>query len=219
MVPKKGFDVLLEAVALMRARGDDVVLELAGSGRCEDRLRERAAAPDLAPAVRFHGSVPNSTAPPGCSAGRRCSPLPCVVAEDGDRDGLPTVLLEAMALGTPCVSTPVTGIPEVVHDGATGLMVPERDAEALAGAITRLLHDAGLRSRLAVAARALVTRQFDVTDQARRLRTLLPTAPVVTARARRVRDDPRAAAPMTPAAAAPAAAGTDRTASRSRTVA
>lgn len=219
MVPKKGFDVLLEAVALMRARGDDVALELAGSGRSEDSLRERAAAPDLAPAVRFHGSVPQHELA-GLLRRAAVFAAPCVVAEDGDRDGLPTVLLEAMALGTPCVSTPVTGIPEVVRDGATGLLVPERDAEALAGALTRLLDDGGLRSRLAVAGRALVTRQFDVTDQARRLRDLLPTSPVVAATHPGYgTTSARSAAQQTPAAAAPAAAGTGRAASRGRTVA
>jgi colanic acid/amylovoran biosynthesis glycosyltransferase len=83
------------------------------------------------------------------------------VGSDGNRDGLPTVLLEALALGTPAVSTPVTGIPELIRDGDTGLLVGQHDPPALARALTRLLDDAGLRERLSVAGRALVEREFD----------------------------------------------------------
>jgi glycosyltransferase involved in cell wall biosynthesis len=82
------------------------------------------------------------------------------------------VLLEAMALGTPCVATPVTGIPEVVHDGITGLLVPEHDPDALAIAIGRLLDDGELRCRLARNARALIEREFDIDRNTARLRAL-----------------------------------------------
>ena len=104
---------------------------------------------------------------------------PCVVGEDGNRDGLPTVLLEAMALGTPCVSTDVTGIPEVIHDGDTGLCVAQHDAEALADALKRLLDDAELRTRLASAARRLIEENFDIHQNAARQRTLI-TASVIS---------------------------------------
>jgi glycosyltransferase involved in cell wall biosynthesis len=87
------------------------------------------------------------------------------VGVDGNRDGLPTVLLEAMALGTPCVSTPVTGIPEVVRDQETGLLVPEDDPSALAAALGSLIADADLRARLAAAARALIVDEFDARRQ------------------------------------------------------
>jgi glycosyltransferase involved in cell wall biosynthesis len=87
---------------------------------------------------------------------------PCVLGSDGNRDGLPTVLLESMALGTPVVSTPVTGIPEAVRHDATGLIVPEADAVALATALARVLDDTLLAHRLADAARALVETEFDV---------------------------------------------------------
>lgn len=95
---------------------------------------------------------------------------PCVVGADGDRDGLPTVLLEAMALGTPCVGTDVTGIPEVLHDGETGLMVPQHDAGILADALERLLGDARLRENLAANARRLMEGEFDIHRNAARIR-------------------------------------------------
>jgi glycosyltransferase involved in cell wall biosynthesis len=82
-----------------------------------------------------------------------------------------------MALGTPCVSTPVTGIPEAVRHGRTGLLVPERDPDALANAIAVLLDDAALRVRLARAARAHVEERFDRAAQAAQLAALRLPAP------------------------------------------
>ena len=67
--------------------------------------------------------------------------LPCRVAEDGDRDGLPNVFMEAMSQGLACVSTPVSGVPEIIKDGETGLLVAPDDAGALAGALEQLISD------------------------------------------------------------------------------
>jgi glycosyltransferase involved in cell wall biosynthesis len=95
---------------------------------------------------------------------------PCVLAGDDDRDGLPTILLEAMALGTPCISTPVTGIPEVLKHEETGLMVSEGNALDLADACQRLLEDRRLGSELVSRARSLIEQRFDIdknTDQLR----------------------------------------------------
>jgi colanic acid/amylovoran biosynthesis glycosyltransferase len=97
---------------------------------------------------------------------------PCVVSADGDRDGLPTVLLEAMALGTPCVSTDVTGIPEVLRHLDTGLQVAQRSPAALAESLDTLLADPALRVRLARGARRLIEEQFDVDRNGERLRRL-----------------------------------------------
>jgi colanic acid/amylovoran biosynthesis glycosyltransferase len=97
---------------------------------------------------------------------------PCIVGRDGNRDGLPTVLLEAMALGTPCISTDVTGIPEIIRDGETGLIVPQGDAPALAASLERLLADAALRVGLATAARRLIETEFDTTRNTEALRQL-----------------------------------------------
>jgi glycosyltransferase involved in cell wall biosynthesis len=80
------------------------------------------------------------------------------------------VLLEAMALGTPCVATSVTGIPEAIRNEETGLLVPERRSEGLATTLKRLLFDADLRVRFALAARSLVERRFDIQQNAAELR-------------------------------------------------
>ena len=88
--------------------------------------------------------------------------MPCIIGDDGDRDGLPNVIQEALALGTPVISTDVTGIPEVVRDGETGLQVPQRDPISLAIALDRLLGDPDLRVQLARGGRNLIEEEFDI---------------------------------------------------------
>jgi glycosyltransferase involved in cell wall biosynthesis len=100
------------------------------------------------------------------------------VASDGDRDGLPTSLLESMALGTPCVATNVTGIPEVLKDGETGLLVRQNDPEALARALEKLLSDGELAKRVAHRARKLIEAEFDIRHNAARLREIFDSARV-----------------------------------------
>lgn len=171
LVEKKGLPDLLDAVALLRERGQDVPLDVVGAGGGEDALRAQVRVLDLHDLVTFHGPLPGDRVRDVLGAASVFA-APCVHASDGDRDGLPTVLLEAMAAGTPCVSTPVTGIPEAVQHGNTGLLVPERDPDALADAVERLLGDADLRVRLAVAARRHVQRRFDRSAQAASLHRL-----------------------------------------------
>jgi glycosyltransferase involved in cell wall biosynthesis len=98
--------------------------------------------------------------------------LPCVVVATGDRDGLPTSLLEAMALGAPVVSTAVGGIGELVLHEETGLTVPERDPAALADALERLLADPELAAALADRARAHVEQRFSLERSVSGLRAL-----------------------------------------------
>lgn len=107
---------------------------------------------------------------------------PCVIGEDGNRDGLPTVLLEAMALGTPCVSADVTGIPELIQDGVTGLIVPQRNALDLSQRIGELLSDAALRIRLSKNARRLIERDFDIQHNSVALRTIFDSTKTFEAR-------------------------------------
>jgi glycosyltransferase involved in cell wall biosynthesis len=98
--------------------------------------------------------------------------LPCRVAQDGDRDGIPNVLIEAMACDLPIVTTGISGIPEVVKDGVNGLLVPPEDPRALAGALVRLHRDGDLAQRLACAAQATVRERFDGERFAKQLAAL-----------------------------------------------
>lgn len=171
LVEKKGFADLIDAVSVLAARDVVVPTRIAGGGRLEPALRDQVEISALGGVVEMLG--PRTQ----CEIitlihSATVVVAPCVTAADGDRDGLPTVLLEAMAMGTPVIATAVTGIPEAVVDGETGLIVPERDPYALADAIERLLGDPALRTRLAVAARAMVEERFDVRVQAASLGAL-----------------------------------------------
>jgi glycosyltransferase involved in cell wall biosynthesis len=95
--------------------------------------------------------------------------LGCEVAANGDRDGIPNVLLESMAMGVPVVATSVSAIPELVQNGETGLLVPPRDPEKLARAVARLLTDTRLREEIVAKARERVIRYFDNRQHIRQL--------------------------------------------------
>lgn len=160
LVEKKGFGDLIDAVALLHRAGRDVSLELVGAGELADALRRQVNNRGLAGVVTLRGALPQDEVRRIVGSAAVFA-APCIVAPDGNRDGLPTVVLEAMAVGTPVVATPVTGIPEVVRDGVTGLLVPERDPAALAAALADLLDDPHLRESLAKSARQLVEEEFD----------------------------------------------------------
>jgi glycosyltransferase involved in cell wall biosynthesis len=102
--------------------------------------------------------------------------MPCRRDRSGDMDGIPTVFMEAMATGRPVISCAVSGVPELVRDGDTGILVPSDDAPALADAIARLAADDALRVRLGGAARALVERQHDQRRTAARFLALMTGA-------------------------------------------
>jgi len=174
LVEKKGFHHLVDAVALLRDRGRPIRLELVGGGAEENALRARVASLDLEDRVTFHGPLTQAETRERMRAAAVLA-APCVVGVDGNRDGLPTVILESLALGTPVVATPVTGIPEAVLDGRTGLLVPEGDTAALAEALDRLVGDTDLRCRLAEQGRRHVEERFDARKNSRLLREVLGT--------------------------------------------
>jgi glycosyltransferase involved in cell wall biosynthesis len=172
LVPKKGLEFLVEAVRLLRAEGRRVHLRIVGSGPERAALERRIEAAGLSGAVELLGARPHEELPRLYREATACV-LPCVITDDGDRDGIPNVLVEAMRMGVPVVSTAISGIPELVRDGETGLLVPPRDAAALAQAIERLLDDADLRRRLVANGAARVRTEFDLDRNAERLHALL----------------------------------------------
>jgi colanic acid/amylovoran biosynthesis glycosyltransferase len=171
LIEKKGFRDLLQACALLARRKVDFVCQIVGSGELEAELRLEIIRLELQDRVELLGPRPQSEVIQLVQQAAVMA-APCVVGSDGNRDGLPTVLLEAMALGTPSVSTDVTGIPEVVKDDETGLMVPQHNPLALSNALQRLLSDSVLRVRLASKARELMAAEFDIHCNAARIRDL-----------------------------------------------
>ena len=172
LIEKKGFDVLIGACAIMKDAGLVFRCEIAGEGVLRDALERQIEARELNENVKLLGQQSQQQLVERYREATLCV-LPCVVASDGDHDGLPNVLLEAAACGTPCISTPVGGVPELIRDGETGLLVPERDAQATAGAMKRLLEDAELRQRLAEAARREIEKRFAIEANVRRLAEVL----------------------------------------------
>lgn len=176
LVEKKGFGDLVDACAILAERGVEFRCVLVGGGPEEVALRARVRDLGLDETVELLGRLPQGAVQDVVRSAAVFA-APCVVGEDGNRDGLPTVLLEAMALGTPCVSTAVTGIPEVVQHRVTGLLVGQHDVRALADALEELVGDEALRRRLAAAARALIEREFDASHQAAQLREMYAAPP------------------------------------------
>ncbi len=175
LIEKKGVPILIDACAILANRGCNYSCKIIGSGSLEASLREQIQQLGLQSIVEIIGPCPqNEVFEQVQNAAVFAAPY--VIGKDGNRDGLPTVLLEAMALGTPCVSTDVTGIPEVVRDEETGLRVAQHDAKALADALERLLTDSTLRVRLATQARQLIESEFDIHRNTASLRTLFCTA-------------------------------------------
>ncbi len=171
LVEKKGFADLIDACSILAAQGLQFRCEIVGAGPLESELREQVARLGLQNAVELVGPLPQRDVVERVKEAAVFA-APCVIGEDGNRDGLPTVLLEAMALGTPCISTDVTGIPEVLRDGETGLMVPQHDPAALAKAMAELVWSEEQRARLAHNARQLIEAEFDVRKNSARLREL-----------------------------------------------
>jgi glycosyltransferase involved in cell wall biosynthesis len=161
LVRKKGFDVLVDALALLGERGIRWRALIVGEdGEAGDDLRRRIADHSLGDRIGLAGPLSQTAL---YHEYRRADVLclPCRVDDDGDRDGIPNVLVEAMACGVPTVTTSVSGIPEVVDDGVTGLIVPVDDAGATADAIERLGRDPALAQRIAARAAVQVRERFD----------------------------------------------------------
>lgn len=169
LVEKKGFDLLVNACALLARRGLDFRCEIVGKGDQHDALAAQIAALNLAERVKLVGPRPQDEVR---AAYQRAAvfALPCRIGRDGNRDGLPTVLLEALACGLPVVTTPVTGNPEIVSDGVNGRLVPENDPVALADALADVLQDHTQWRHMSLGARLKVERDFNVRHNVAQLR-------------------------------------------------
>lgn len=166
--PIKGFDVLLPALAELARRGVPFDSTIIGEGEERARLEAQRDALGLQRRVTFAGAQAN-TAVRAAMAEATLMVMPCVVTPEGNADGIPNVLTEAMASGLPVVSTRVSGIPELIDDGVSGRLVEPNDVTALADAIAQMLSEPALRESCAEAGRRKVEREFDVRSEAGRL--------------------------------------------------
>lgn len=159
LVEKKGVDTLIRALAALQKEDPSWQLTIAGSGPDEPRLRFLAAEMQCNDAIMWLGPV-------GSKQVRRLMResdmfvLPCREDRHGDRDGIPVVLMEAMASALPVIAGDIASIRDLVHDGHNGVLVPGDDVSAVARAIRRLHGDADRRARLAIAGRERVVEEF-----------------------------------------------------------
>jgi glycosyltransferase involved in cell wall biosynthesis len=160
LVEKKGFDTLLRAAALLRQRGLDFRLHIVGDGPLWSNLVRLVGELGLVDDVRFIGPLTHQELEPHF-ASAALFVLPCQVASDGNRDGLPNTILEAMARRLAVVSTTLPSVREAIEDGREGLLVSPRDSGALAEALQRLLDDRDLRARMGDAGRERVKREHN----------------------------------------------------------
>jgi glycosyltransferase involved in cell wall biosynthesis len=191
LVPKKGFLSLVDACGILQRRGVAFEALIVGETGEEAEAALGAALPGSPAAKRQYADVvrgriselglerhvrlPGPMSQADLFSAYQAATLlclPCRIVEDGDRDGIPNVIAEAMACGVPVVTTPVSGIPELIEHLVNGLLVPPDEPAAIAAAMCRIHADRALAQQLGCAARATIAERFDADDSARRLATL-----------------------------------------------
>jgi colanic acid/amylovoran biosynthesis glycosyltransferase len=172
LVDYKGFPTLLEALALLRGEGRKIRCDLIGEGPMKARLLDYRKKLGLGDSLFFHGSKTQEEVR-DLLRGSAAFVLASQRGADGQMDGIPVVLMEAMALGVPVVTTRISGIPEIVDDGRTGLLVEPGDPGALARAIGRILDDTSFAADLSLNGRKMVEEEFDMNHSADKILALM----------------------------------------------
>ena len=170
--PRKGILDLIDACAILRNGGYRFTCEIVGDGPQRPQIEALIDRHDLRDVVKLLGARSQDEV---LSRYRDASlfGLPCIEAVDGDVDGIPNVLAEAMAVGVPVVSTSLRAVSELVVSEQNGLLTPPGAPAALATAVIRLLEDAALRRRLGLAGRATVLESFDINQNIERFASTL----------------------------------------------
>ena len=159
LVEKKGFDTLLLAAGMLARQGREFTLEIAGSGPLLEELHACAEREGLGGIVKFYGPIANDKVPEWLSR-IDLFVLACKQDKNGDMDGIPVVLMEAMAADVPVISTTISAIHELIQDGVSGLLVEPGDVVALAASIERMLDDAQLRRHCISGGRTMTDSEF-----------------------------------------------------------
>lgn len=168
----KGFPVLLEACKQLRDEGLAFRCEIVGDGPLQKSLRRKIEAFDLQAHVHLLGALPSQQVEEKLRAADLFV-LASQRSREGNMDGIPVALMEAMATGVPVITTRVSGIPELVEDRVTGLLVPPADAHALARAIGDMLEDKTLQARCTDNAKRKVRNEFDAETEGGKLHNII----------------------------------------------
>jgi len=170
--PKKGLDIAIRACAKLRDNNVKFIFEIAGDGPQRRDLEELIERLHLSDKVKLLGARPNDQLTELFS---RASVflMPCVKTLDGDMDGIPVAMMEAMVCGVPVVSTAISGIPELVEDGVTGRLAPEKNIDALAQILQELIENMDKIEQFGKAGRERVLKDFSISENATKLRELI----------------------------------------------
>lgn len=175
IVPKKGFDVLLHALPALLDSHPELQLVIGGDGDQRERLAELAVELGISKQIRLPGRISWEDVPAFLAMGDLFV-LPSVRDAAGNVDGLPTVLLEAMALGKPVVATQIGGVPLVIEHGENGILCPPGNTSALEEAIAMLLENPSLQHKISQAARTSVEERFNWLEVAKQFEKLFTGA-------------------------------------------
>jgi glycosyltransferase involved in cell wall biosynthesis len=163
---KKGFPYLIQACSILKGEGRRFRCRIVGYGEMKEQLAAHIAELHLQDCVSLEGPL-NQDQIIAVYRTATLFVLPCHVIANGDRDGIPNVLLEAMSMGIPVISTAISGISELIENTVNGLLVPERDGESVARAAGLLLDEPALRARLAENGRKTAAETFGLESSAR----------------------------------------------------
>jgi glycosyltransferase involved in cell wall biosynthesis len=165
---RKGLSYLVEACGILRDRGVQFECRIIGEGPLRPILQGQIESLGLEDSVRLVGALPHEEVIAQYQEATVFA-LPAILGKDGDRDGIPNVILEALSMGLPVVSTNHSGIPEVIEEDINGLLVPPEDAQALSSALERLICNPEMRNAFGKAGRQIVADRFNPEKNARRL--------------------------------------------------
>jgi glycosyltransferase involved in cell wall biosynthesis len=170
-VEKKGLPYAIEAVSKVVDQFPDLEYHIVGSGEMEDEIRGRIDKCDLDDTVELLGNVSDERLIAEFDEAS-CFLLPCIVAESGDRDGIPVALMESMAMETPPISTDVSGIPELIDHQQNGMVVEPKNIDELAEAVSTILSDPEKQRQFGEAGREKVKQEFNVEHEAAKLESV-----------------------------------------------
>jgi glycosyltransferase involved in cell wall biosynthesis len=168
LVEKKGIAYLIKAIPMVIKKLPNCELTIIGSGPLYDNLQQLARDLNIERYVQFKGDVSDSELMRYYEYADMFI-LPCIVAENGDRDGIPVSMMEAMAMQMPVISTTVSGIPELVEDSVSGILALPKDEKAIADAIITLCKDSELRIGMGEEGRKMIERKYNIVFEAEKL--------------------------------------------------
>ncbi|HMB45687.1 MAG TPA: glycosyltransferase [Candidatus Methanoperedens sp.] len=168
LVEKKGLEYLIRAIPIVIKQMPGFDLTIVGSGPLNDHLHQLVHDLKLEGYIQFKGDLSDFELMHYYENAEMFI-LPCIIAENGDRDGIPVAIMEAMAMELPVISTTVSGIPELVDDGISGILVSQKDEKAIANAIIKLHQDKKLRLEMGENGRKIIENKYNIVSESEKL--------------------------------------------------